>query len=588
MNLTDLQVLALDCQATGANPEKGHLLEIGWVETCAAATTGPKALPVRSYLAALPPEGEISPAVQRVTGICKETLAKALSPADIWQKVAKAARRIAADDQMAACPTVIHYARFEAPFLRNLYADNDRREAFPLRIICTHEIAKRLLPGLPRRGLRAVAGYYGHSVPPSRRSADHAVATAVIWQNLVQQLKMQYNIQRLDQLTEWMSRTIPQSRTGRVYPMKPEIRLSLPDTPGIYRMRRSNGDLLYIGKATSLKHRVNSYFRQKGSQAEHTLEMLSQAVHLDVTRTGSALEAALLESDEIKRHSPPYNIALQKGQRQLAFCSKDLKKRAAKPDKIHRIGPLPEGNITAAMTAFAVWNENSRRSSEDAFFKIGYDILGVPQTFAPEANCLTEGLALFHRNHLTRAKHLSPLQIITGLGRELWQARLAALETAQSEAARETAEEAPVDPKLEADDSPNWTPETVARGIEKFTMRSALLIRRSRWLCLLSESTLAWEARNGKDRRKIVLRLENGAVCHREQMPLTKKAPNPAGHIKRMAKRQKIFDLTTYERLRVVTTELRRLMAEGRKIEIHLSPNAILSQRQLAGILPWV
>jgi hypothetical protein len=119
-------------------------------------------------------------------------------------------------------------------------------------------------------------------------------------------------------------------------------------------------------------------------------------------------------------------------------------------------------------------------------------------------------------------------------------------------------------------------------------MRSALLIRRSRWLCLLSESSLAWEARDSKSRSKIVLLLANGAVCHRQQLPLAQKTPVSSGYAKRMTQRQKIFDLTTYERLRVVTTELRRLVAEGRQIEIRLSPNAILSQKHLARILPWV
>jgi DNA polymerase-3 subunit epsilon len=114
------------------------------------------------------------------------------------------------------------------------------------------------------------------------------------------------------------------------------------------------------------------------------------------------------------------------------------------------------------------------------------------------------------------------------------------------------------------------------------------LIRRSRWLCLLSESALAWQVRAIEDRSKIVLRLENGAVCHRVQLPLAQKIPVSSGYAKRMAQRQQIFDLTTYERLRVLTTELRRLVAEGRKIEIRLSPNAILGQRQLAIMLPWV
>ncbi|GAG41786.1 unnamed protein product, partial [marine sediment metagenome] len=253
------QVLALDCQATGANPQKGHLLEIGWAKTCAAVTVRPKALPVKSYMASLPQDVEIPPAVQRVTGISIEAMENALPPADIWQKVIKTAQEIATADRMNRCPTIIHYARFEASFLRNLHAQNDPRGTFPLRIICTHEIAKRLLPGLPRRGLRAVAGYFGHSVPQHRRSSDHAIATAVIWQNLVQHLDAEHDIQNLDQLANWLDRMIPQNRTGRVYPMKQEIRLNLPEKPGIYRMLRSNGDLLYIGKATSLKQRVNSY-----------------------------------------------------------------------------------------------------------------------------------------------------------------------------------------------------------------------------------------------------------------------------------------------------------------------------------------
>jgi hypothetical protein len=119
-------------------------------------------------------------------------------------------------------------------------------------------------------------------------------------------------------------------------------------------------------------------------------------------------------------------------------------------------------------------------------------------------------------------------------------------------------------------------------------MRSGLLIRRARWLCLLSESSLAWEARDADDHRKIVLRLENGAVARRLELPRREEVPLPAGYARRMTDRQKIFDLTTYERLRVITTELRRLVAGGRHIEIRLRPNATLSRRQLARILPWV
>ena len=352
-------------------------------------------------------------------------------------------------------------------------------------------------------------------------------------------------------------------------------------------MLRSNGDLLYIGKATSLKQRVNSYFRQKGTHAEHTLEMLSQAADLEVTRTGSALEAAVLESDEIKRHSPPYNVALQTGQRKLAFCSRDLENWAAQPDAAHCIGPLPEGLTSAAMNAFASWHKD-RQQSTDHLVQSGYAMLGVPQAYAPEADCLAEGLTLFEHNHRARFKNPSALRILAGLGRELWAERLRAIAEAKLTAAEEMDEEAPDEAVEETEEEPSWTPEAVAHGIEHAVMRGALMIRRARWLCLLSESSLAWEARNATDHHKNVLLFENGAVDSRKNLPVGKETPLSAGHIKKIPDRQKIFDVTTYERLRVVTTELRRLVLEGRKIELRLTPTGILTGRQLARLLPWV
>jgi len=579
--LSELEVLTLDCQATGANPQSGHLLEIGWLPTSAAAAFNLEMLRARSFLVRLPEDVEIPAAVQRVTGITKTDVEQAIPAADIWHQLIQVARTIAAADQMDACPTIIHYARFEKSFLNQLQANAQRSDTFPLRIVCTHEIARRLLPGLPRRGLRAVAGYFGHTVSRQRRSADHALGTAVIWQNFVRQLNAQHGIEHFDQLIDWLKSTPPESRIRRTYPMRRELRLNLPDKPGIYRMLRSNDDLLYIGKAASLKQRVNSYFRQKGPQAEHTLEMISQAAKLDVTQTGSALEAAMLESDEIKRHCPPYNVALQQGRRKLVFFSKDLRSCSFKPDRIHRIGPLPERKLGAALTAFGAWHKNGPEAASDDLVRIGYALLEMPEAYAPQPDCLLEGLSLFRHHHLARLTHPCPLRVLSGLGFALWQAQLALMENARAEAA-------PDDKALESEETPRWTPEAVARAVEKFAMRSAHLIRRSRWLCLLSESSLAWEAQDSKSPSKIVLLLEKGAVCHRQQMPLTQAIPVSSGYARRLAKRQETMDLTTYERLRVLTTELRRVAAEGRKIEIRLNPNAVLSQKQLNRILPWV
>jgi excinuclease UvrABC nuclease subunit len=118
-------------------------------------------------------------------------------------------------------------------------------------------------------------------------------------------------------------------RGKRVFPM-PAALLQAPPIkkPGIYRMRSLGGDLLYIGKAKSLKKLVTSYFRSKAPHPEHILEMLSQAQSIDFSLTESALEAAVLETDEIKEHCPPYNKALQPNQRSIVFVSRDLKQQA--------------------------------------------------------------------------------------------------------------------------------------------------------------------------------------------------------------------------------------------------------------------
>ncbi len=104
MKLTELEVLTLDCQATAANPQKGHLLEIGWVQSCAAATIEPEALTAEACLVALPEKVGIPPAVQRVTGITRADAERALPAADIRLKLSRTAKRVADLNQKEKCP----------------------------------------------------------------------------------------------------------------------------------------------------------------------------------------------------------------------------------------------------------------------------------------------------------------------------------------------------------------------------------------------------------------------------------------------------------------------------------------------------
>ena len=586
--LAELQILALDCQATGVNPDKGHLLEIGWIPACAAAPKTALNFELQSYLVRLPGWEGIPPAVQRITGISEQSLSSALPSPIIWQHLLTSAAEIAAANHTAACPLVIHFARFETPFLEDLHRKHRAAEPFPFRIICTHEIAIRLLPDLPRRGMRAIAGYYGYRMPELKRSGAHAVATAFIWHKMVDLLNTVHGISKPEQLIDWLASTRPPGRSRRIFPMNPRLREQLPDKPGIYRMLRSNGDLLYIGKAKSLKNRVNSYFRQKAPHTEHTLEMLTQARGLDVTRTGSALEAALLESDEIKRHSPPYNIALRNFQRRLVYCGKDLSRQAAATDDDFPVGPLPAGKSCEALTAFGRWFNNKMRLPGDNGNDIGYAVLALPAAYAPDSICMRQGFEIFRQHHYRRPANQSALRFLTSLGARLWQDKLAAAALAETinEASGSTdVEDAPPnDPEKEF----VWTPQAVADSIERMVMQSAYLIRRARWFCLLSESTLAWTAADRSPAHKIMIVFEKGQVTKRRELIAAGETVAPPGYARSFHERQKNIELKTYDRLRVVTTEVRRIISEGRDIELRLGPKSTLKRQQLIKVLRWV
>jgi DNA polymerase III epsilon subunit-like protein len=88
--LTNLKILTLDCQATGANPGKGHLLEIGWIPTRAAAADDPAMAGLQSYLVRLPADAVISQAVQRITGITDDSITAAVSSKSVWKITAAA------------------------------------------------------------------------------------------------------------------------------------------------------------------------------------------------------------------------------------------------------------------------------------------------------------------------------------------------------------------------------------------------------------------------------------------------------------------------------------------------------------------
>jgi len=85
----------------------------------------------------------------------------------------------------------------------------------------------------------------------------------------------------------------------------------LPPTPGVYLFKDAEGNMLYVGKASSLRHRVSSYFGSGQKLTPKIRRMVSKVADLEYFVTASEQEALILELNLIKQHHPRYNVRLK-------------------------------------------------------------------------------------------------------------------------------------------------------------------------------------------------------------------------------------------------------------------------------------
>lgn len=86
---------------------------------------------------------------------------------------------------------------------------------------------------------------------------------------------------------------------------------SLPASPGCYIYRDAKGDVLYVGKAKSLRHRVRSYFQSSTRHGARIGRMVRRIDDIETFVVDSELEALVLECNLIKQHRPPFNVRMR-------------------------------------------------------------------------------------------------------------------------------------------------------------------------------------------------------------------------------------------------------------------------------------
>lgn len=141
----------------------------------------------------------------------------------------------------------------------------------------------------------------------------------------------------------------------------------LPNSPGVYRMYNAATEVLYVGKARSLKKRVTNYTRLMG-QTNRIARMITETASMEFVSTRTETEALLLEANLIKRFRPKYNVLLRDDKSfPYIHIAEDhdapqlLKHRGARKKKGSYFGPFASAGsvnrtITALQKAFLLRN----------------------------------------------------------------------------------------------------------------------------------------------------------------------------------------------------------------------------------------
>ena len=128
----------------------------------------------------------------------------------------------------------------------------------------------------------------------------------------------------------------------------------LPKGPGVYLFKDGRGEVLYVGKAKSLKSRVRSYFQSGSSDQRMFIPLLGRLLaDIETVVTGSEKEAAILENNLIKQHQPRFNVKLRddKNFLSLELCVADRWPRLAVVRRAEREGARYFGPFHSATAA---------------------------------------------------------------------------------------------------------------------------------------------------------------------------------------------------------------------------------------------
>ncbi|MFX4272730.1 DEDD exonuclease domain-containing protein [Propionibacteriaceae bacterium Y1685] len=281
--LSEVTFCVVDLETTGSTGEDS-ITEIGAVKVRGGEVLG-------EFQTLVNPRTAISPLVAVLTGITN-------------QMVAGAPRLEAVLGQFLTfcgdAVLVAHNASFDVGFLKRACVDHDQQWPNPT-VVDTVALARTVLlrDEVPNCKLGTLARHFGAGTTPNHRALADARATVDVLHGLIMRIG-NLGVGTIEDLLEFTRKVSPQRRAKRSWAK------DLPDAPGVYWFVGEDGKILYVGKATSIRTRVRSYFTAAETRRRMD-EMVRIATGVQHLVCETTLQAEVCELRMIATHAPPYN-----------------------------------------------------------------------------------------------------------------------------------------------------------------------------------------------------------------------------------------------------------------------------------------
>lgn len=294
-SIWEIPFIVVDVETSGANPQTNRITEIACITSIGGEITN-------VYSSLVNPHQAIPYFISQMTGISNEMVFNAPELYHVMPKV---------DEffNLSNAIFVAHNARFDWGFISESY-NIIGSQSPKIPRLCTLKLSRRLLTKNLKKNVGSLAQYFNITVTDRHRASGDAIATAHVLNELLEIAESEHGISDADELISFQNKPIRNFRAPSTTLKKVENRLSeLPDEPGVYSFFGNYDNLLYIGKAKSLRTRVKSYFNSEIMTSKKITEMLKQISEIKWEVTNSELSALIYESQLIKEFKPPYNSA---------------------------------------------------------------------------------------------------------------------------------------------------------------------------------------------------------------------------------------------------------------------------------------